>query len=287
MKNKGVTLIELLAVIVILAIIALIAVPIVLNIINDSKISATERSKEMYLKAVEQAIARKNLTSSFNPSVCTVKADGNLTCDAGDLIVEVNGKNPKEGGTITLEDGKIISNTLEFGNTGGSGGSPSSEGPTYILSRGNVFNNLIKELANGKSLSPAEPDYKIENIKFLENGTLPSGYTKDTLTALKGVDVSNEGDGCIMAYYDENGTIYVYSDKNIYLNDSLSSMFSYLSGLTSLDLSNLDTNNVTDMSYMFSECSSLQEILVSNYWVENAYDDTTFEGCGVDHVIYI
>ena len=44
--KKGFTLIELLAVIVILAIIALIATPIVLNIINDTKESASLRSAD-------------------------------------------------------------------------------------------------------------------------------------------------------------------------------------------------------------------------------------------------
>ena len=53
--RKGFTLIELLAVIVILAIIALIAVPIVINIINDSKIESQKRSIDMYAKAVENA----------------------------------------------------------------------------------------------------------------------------------------------------------------------------------------------------------------------------------------
>ena len=55
--KKGFTLIELLAVIVILAIIALIAVPIVLNIINDAKISANKNSIDMYAKAIENSFA--------------------------------------------------------------------------------------------------------------------------------------------------------------------------------------------------------------------------------------
>ena len=44
MKNRGFTLAELLAVIVILSIIALIAIPVVLNIVNDTKESANDRS---------------------------------------------------------------------------------------------------------------------------------------------------------------------------------------------------------------------------------------------------
>ncbi|MDO4963092.1 MAG: prepilin-type N-terminal cleavage/methylation domain-containing protein, partial [bacterium] len=62
MRKNGFTLIELLAVIVILAIIALIAVPIIIDIIEDSKKEALKRSAENYLKAVELAIAKENLT---------------------------------------------------------------------------------------------------------------------------------------------------------------------------------------------------------------------------------
>jgi len=115
--NKAFTLIELLAVIVILAIIALIAVPIILNIIEDTEKSANKRSKEMYLDAVEQSIARKNLTSSFNPSKCTVIENGNLNCSGEKLIVEYKGEKPNVGGSIILKDGKIISDTITFGGT--------------------------------------------------------------------------------------------------------------------------------------------------------------------------
>ena len=68
MKNKGFTLIELLAVVVILAIIALIAVPTILDIINDARTEADEMSKELYLTAVENEVARKNLTEEFERS---------------------------------------------------------------------------------------------------------------------------------------------------------------------------------------------------------------------------
>ncbi len=111
--KKGFTLIELLAVIVILAIIALIATPIILNIINNAKSESNERTKELYLDAVKDAIARKNLTEEFNPKTCTVNEDGNLTCDVGELIVEVNGIKPISG-DIMLERGKIIASTLVF-----------------------------------------------------------------------------------------------------------------------------------------------------------------------------
>jgi len=113
--NNGFTLIELLAVIVILAIIALIAVPIILNIIGSSKNSAVVRSGELYLKAVETAIARENLKTQFNPISCVIGTDGNLTCtdknnNETKLTVEVNGSKPTAG-IIELEKGKITTVT--------------------------------------------------------------------------------------------------------------------------------------------------------------------------------
>ena len=42
-------------------------------------------------------------------------------------------------------------------------------------------------------------------------------------------------------------------------------MFSYCSKLTSLDVSNFDTSSVTNMAYMFRSCSSLTSLDVSNF----------------------
>ena len=113
-KNKGFTLIELLAVIVVLAIIALIATPIVINIIGNSKESADDRSAELYLHAVEQAVARKNLSGKFSPTTCEIQSDGNLKCD-GDTLLEVQVENTKPtSGTITFERGKISDYTFEI-----------------------------------------------------------------------------------------------------------------------------------------------------------------------------
>ena len=47
---------------------------------------------------------------------------------------------------------------------------------------------------------------------------------------------------------------------------NMSYMFYYCYNLTSLDLSGFNTGNVTDMSYMFYDCSKLKYILVSNKW---------------------
>ena len=150
MRAKGFTLIELLAVIVILAIIALIAVPIILNIIGDAKGEATERSKELYLEAVKEAVARKNLTSEFNPTTCDVKSDGNLSCKSGeetvDLIVESTGTRPT-GGTVTLEDGVIKGETLVFGGSDMQGDEP--QPPATVSFQDDTWETIIENVKNG------------------------------------------------------------------------------------------------------------------------------------------
>jgi len=115
--KKGFTLIELLAVIVILAIIALIATPIVLNIINNVKESASLRSAEMYLNGVEQAIMRENMDGTFNPVYCEINENGNLECDGNpeEVKVEVDGEKPIEG-NINFEEGKISKSIIAYEN---------------------------------------------------------------------------------------------------------------------------------------------------------------------------
>ena len=46
-------------------------------------------------------------------------------------------------------------------------------------------------------------------------------------------------------------------------------MFSGCSSLKELNLSNFNTNNVTDMSWMFFKCSSLKELNISNFNTNN------------------
>ena len=46
-------------------------------------------------------------------------------------------------------------------------------------------------------------------------------------------------------------------------------MFSECSSLKELNLSNLNTDNITDMFYMFNGCSSLKELNLNNFNTNN------------------
>ena len=49
-------------------------------------------------------------------------------------------------------------------------------------------------------------------------------------------------------------------------------MFCSCYSLTKLDLSNFNTQNVTDMDYMFYNCSSLTKLDLSNFNTQNVTD---------------
>ena len=299
-SKKGFTLIELLAVIVILAIIALIAVPIVLNIINDSKESSGERSAELYIDAVEQAVA-SNLLINANAKtdgIYTIANKGKtLTKKDVTLTPSYKGKGLTEG-KIVIKNGKVTSILR---------GKVDNSHITYIdnkikliknykestLLAGDSFNVAIKNFAeNTTNYTTSNMEYThdssvVQYISFYSNGTLPEGYTKEKLKDLDSIDVSESQDGSIKAYierYTENGNdkakIYVYSENQIMANEDSSYMLGLFHGLKEIDLKQLDTSKVTNMSHMFHYDTALTKTDVSNFDTSNVTDMShMFEHC--------
>ena len=105
MKKEGFTLIELLAVIVILAIIALIATPIVLNIIENSKINSLKISAETYLNEIgKQIVISQTKDNKINAGVYSVP---------NEIKVEMSGQVSSDG-WVKIEKGKIVDYALKY-----------------------------------------------------------------------------------------------------------------------------------------------------------------------------
>ena len=105
---------------------------------------------------------------------------------------------------------------------------------------------------------------KITTITTKKDNIVPA-------TATESWDISEAGDGSVMAYVEDDGTgndtykVTIGGKGGIIANESMISYFEEFSNVTSIDLSALDTSNVTNMSAMFSYCSNLTSLDVSNF----------------------
>ena len=94
-KNKGFTLIELIAVLVIMAIIALIVTPLVLNVVRKAKDSANKRSVDAYGKSIDLAVAAYLMDT------------GDFPTSIDELTIEYSGKEVVCGVAKLNEDSSV------------------------------------------------------------------------------------------------------------------------------------------------------------------------------------
>ena len=122
----------------------------------------------------------------------------------------------------------------------------------------NVITNTESSISStSKFLNTEVPRQNIKTLKYVDNLNIPEGATV--------VDVSKNGDNTIKMWYNEadangNYDITIGSNNIIYANPSGSNLFSNLTNVTSIDLSNMDTSGTTNMSNMFSDNTSLTNI---------------------------
>ena len=130
-KNKGFTLVELLAVIVILALIALIATPIILNVINDAKKQAAKDSAYGYMDAVEKYIVSSELEDESIQ-------DGRYSVEELNKKISVKGSTP-DNGNIEIKNSSVKS--YDIGIDG------------YVVSNGKVDKvSTTKSFKNGTAV---------------------------------------------------------------------------------------------------------------------------------------
>ena len=105
---------------------------------------------------------------------------------------------------------------------------------------------------------------KITSIITKKNNIVPA-------TATESWDISEAQDGSVMAYVEDDGTgnatyrVTIGGKGGIIANESMISYFYDFEKMTSIDLSALDTSEVTSMDEMFAGCSSLTSLDVSNF----------------------
>ena len=136
----------------------------------------------------------------------------------------------------------------------------------------NALNTFLKN-NNVKTFQKSNKSLNIDDVladdnmvKIDEKSVYLSG------ASLKARTSTENNDPVVYAYADEDGNGYWWSNATrVYLPSDCSYMFAN-STLTTIDLSNFDTSNVTDMSNMFVECSNLTSLDVSGFNTGNVTD---------------
>lgn len=180
LRNKGFTLVELLAVIVVLSIIALIGFTQVGNVIETAREKAAEESADNYIKAVNLKIMNDMLNG------ITWKDD---EYDVNKISVDMNGTKPSKG-TITIKDSKVVSGSFTTNGVD----------VTYDIDSG------VK--SNGS------------NITGYPNGTVVYFNLSTNSKCNNYVASNSTGknlDGCLKwyAYFDKDDTVNLLLDHNI------------------------------------------------------------------------
>ena len=120
---------------------------------------------------------------------------------------------------------------------------------------------------------------QIESITIEKNNVVPNNakYSKD---------ISSKQDGSVMLWYTDkdNNNLYEVSigseNGSVEANTNGNGMFAYLDNVSTLDLSGLDTSNMTSMSGMFYNSKSLTNIDVSGFDTSKVVTMANmFEGC--------
>ena len=124
---------------------------------------------------------------------------------------------------------------------------------------------------NKEDFTPPQTDFhtdayrsKITSIITKKDNIVPA-------TATESWDISEAGDGSVMAYVEDDGTgngtykLTIGGKGGIIANESMIDYFGDFNKMTSIDLSALDTSEVTNMMGMFFNCRSLTSLDVSSF----------------------
>ena len=122
---------------------------------------------------------------------------------------------------------------------------------------------------------------KITSITTKKDNIVPS-------TAVERWDISEAGDGSVMAYVEDDGSgngnykLTIGGKGGIIANENMIGYFDKFSKITSIDLSALDTSEVTNMFGMFYKCSSLTSLDLSIFDTSQVTRmDWMFFGCSI------
>ena len=207
-----------------------------------------------------------------------------------------NFSNKKQGDIITLAENEIVTSNVSIytlyiyidGNR---------DNPITMTNQNFRFNiygegtgAIYKEnVIQNETTTPSSSSSTFLNTEVLRNQIESITIEKTNVVpndAKYSKDISSKQDGSVMLWYTDkdNNSLYEISigseNGSVEANTNGSGMFAYLDNVSTLDLSGLDTSNMTSMSRMFYKSTSLQSIDVSGFDTSKVVNMSyMFEGC--------
>ena len=207
-----------------------------------------------------------------------------------------NFSDKKQGDTITLAENEIVTSNVSVytlyiyidGNR---------DNPITMTNQNFRFNiygegtgAIYKEnVIQNETTTPSSSTSTFLNTEVLRNQIESITIEKTNVVpndAKYSKDISSKQDGSVMLWYTDkdNNSLYEISigseNGSVEANTNGSGMFAYLDNVSTLDLSGLDTSNMTSMSRMFYNSKSLTNIDVSGFDTSKVVNmDNMFQGC--------
>ncbi len=228
MKNKGFTLVELLAVLVILAALAAIIIPTTMNIIDSSKKATAIDSADGYLRAVSNYLVTVNIQN------------GNYGIDDEDIKADYTGLSPSAGllkiAKNEIQEAKLCMNNYSIDYTKGTSKISendycNSDVKVKLIFDGRTIN---KDVGMGSRTTINISDMDLTNVKNVScnNGAVPSiasnkltvsGILGDTTcylnnTLKNAIDNADATENNIVLLKDEENVGVSIENKKITLN---------------------------------------------------------------------
>ena len=192
-----------------------------------------------------------------------------------------NFSDKREGDTITLAENEIVTSNVSIytlyiyidGNR---------DNPITMTNQNFRFNiygegtgAIYKEnVIQNETTTPSSSSSTFLNTEVLRNQIESITIEKTNVVpndAKYSKDISSKQDGSVMLWYTDkdNNSLYEISigseNGSVEANTNGSGMFAYLDNVSTLDLSGLDTSNMTSMSKMFYNSKSLTNIDTSGF----------------------
>ena len=207
-----------------------------------------------------------------------------------------NFSDKREGDTITLAENEIVTSNVSIytlyiyidGNR---------DNPITMTNQNFRFNiygegtgAIYKEnVIQNETTTPSSSSSTFLNTEVLRNQIESITIEKTNVVpndAKYSKDISSKQDGSVMLWYTDkdNNSLYEISigseNGSVEANTNGSGMFAYLDNVSTLDLSVLDTSNMTSMSRMFYNSKSLTNIDLSGFDTSKVVTMSyMFDGC--------